>query len=336
MNKCSAYCKRRRKVGSVYLTNCRFGFPRKVSASAKLNQVSECLKSKKRIYQLPRSELEVRVNDYNPLLLLLWKANIDIQFVAESSLALAHYVSGHVTKAERSNIQDIWQEVSEDKSIYSRLWSFGIRSLRSRECRLYEAGDLLLGDHLTEKLDTVKWVDVTMPYKRSRRLKDHRVLQDMAKANPDSDDIFEGNLLENFYPERPDAMEDVCLYDFVSMYDHAGKDEDGARKYKLLNKPRLPNHKIFNPEKEYQKEAYYYSLLLLFVSFRDESEILEDDETAEEAFKRLVTDNSKAYHEKLHKALQAQATVKEINEASHWRHSPIAARQWKPCVSRHL
>ena len=113
---------------------------------------------KKRIYQ---SELEVRVNDYNPLLLILWKANIDIQFVAESSLALAHYVSGYVTKAERKNIKDIWQEVSEDKNIYSRLWSFGIRSLRSRECGLYEAGDLLLGDHLTEKSDTVKWVDVT-------------------------------------------------------------------------------------------------------------------------------------------------------------------------------
>ena len=131
----------------------------------------------------------------------------------------------------------------------------------------------------------------------------------MAKANLDSDDIFEGNLLESFYPERPDAMEDVCLYDFVSKYDYAGTDEDGTRKYKLLNKHRLPNHKIFNPEKEDQKEAYYYSLLLLFVPFRDESELLEDDETAEEAFKRLVTDNSKAYDEKL------QATVKEINEA---------------------
>ena len=90
------------------------------------------------------------VNDYCLLLLMLWKANIDIQYVAESSLALAHYVSGYVTKAEKSHLQDIWQEVSDSKSIYSRLWSFGIRSLRSRECGLYEASDLLLGDHLTE------------------------------------------------------------------------------------------------------------------------------------------------------------------------------------------
>ena len=115
----------------------------------------------------------MRVNDYNPLLLMLWQANIDIQYVAESSLALAHYVSGYITKAERSNMQEVWQEVSENKSVYSRLWSFGVRSLRSRECGLYEASDLLLGDHLNEKSDNVKWVDVSMPHKRSRRLMDH-------------------------------------------------------------------------------------------------------------------------------------------------------------------
>ena len=114
--------------------------------------------------------------------------------------------------------------------MYSRLWSFCICSLRSRECGLYEAGDLLLGYHLT---------------KIRHREMGHRVVHDMAKVHPDSDDIFEGNPLENFNPERPDAMEDVCLYVFVSKYDYAGKDEDGARNYNLLNKPRLPNHKIF-------------------------------------------------------------------------------------------
>ena len=44
---------------------------------------------------------------------------------------------------------------------------FGIRCLRSRECGLYEASDLLLGDHLCEKSDTVKWIDISMPQKKS-------------------------------------------------------------------------------------------------------------------------------------------------------------------------
>ena len=241
MHKCSAYCKRRRRCGSTFITRCRFGFPRQACQNATLHCVEEALKSRKRIYELPRSDVEVRVNDYNPLLLMLWKANIDIQYVAESSLALAHYVSGYITKAEKSHLQDIWQEVSDTKSVYSRLWSFGIRSLCSRECGLYEASDLLLGDHLTEKSKTIKWVDVSMPDKRSRRLKDHKVLEDVAKHNPDSEDIFQSNLLDTYYPQRPNDLEDMCLYDFVANYDYCGTDSrTGERQYRKLTKPRLP------------------------------------------------------------------------------------------------
>ena len=68
----------------------------------------------------------MRVNDYNPLLLLLWQANMDIQFVAESSLALSHYVTGYITKAEKSSMQEVWQKIGESGSIYSRLWKFGM------------------------------------------------------------------------------------------------------------------------------------------------------------------------------------------------------------------
>ena len=67
--------------------------------------------------QPPRADSEIHVNDYSPLLLMLWQANMDILFIAESSLALAYYVTAYVTKGERSNMQEIWQEVSANKSI---------------------------------------------------------------------------------------------------------------------------------------------------------------------------------------------------------------------------
>ena len=216
MHKYSSHCKRKRKVGSVYITRCRFNFPGHPCETAKLNSVSESLKSRNKIYELARTESEIRVNDYNPLLLMLWKA---IQFVSESSLALAHYISGYVTKAEKISMQEIWDQVSESKSVYSRLWSFGVRSLHSRECGLYEASDLLLGNHLTEKSDTVKWVDVSMPHKRKRRLKDHKQLEELARSDPDTDDIYEESLLETHYPQRCDRLADVCLYGFVTKYD---------------------------------------------------------------------------------------------------------------------
>ena len=316
LHKCSKYCRRRKRCGkTAFITRCRFGFPRPVCETAQLNPVQESLKSRNRIYQLVRTEAETRVNDYNPLLLMLWKANIDIQFVAEASLALAHYVSGYVTKAERSNMQEIWQEVSDNKSIYSRLWSFGIRSLRFRECGLYEASDLLLGDHLTEKSDTVKWVDVCMPHKRSRRLKNHKVLQQLAENNPHSENIFEDNVLDIFYPQRPASLENICLYDFVAKYEFQGVDTSGQRVYRKLTKPKLPNHKIFDPENENQRQEYFYSLVLLFSPFRDESSLLQDSETPEHAFHRLLTSQSSSYHSKLSTMLAAASNVKSINEA---------------------
>ena len=82
-------------------------------------------------------------------------------------------------------MNEIWQEVSE-----------------SRECGLYEASDLLLGDHLFEKSDAVQWIELSMPHKRNRRLKDHSELLEMESTDPDSENIFKENMYSNYYPEN--------------------------------------------------------------------------------------------------------------------------------------
>ena len=75
-----------------------------------------------------------------------------------------------------------------------------MRSLRSHECGLYEAADILLGDHLYEKSDAVQWISVKRPEKRKVRIKGYRELQQMAESDPDSNDLYQANLLDNFYP----------------------------------------------------------------------------------------------------------------------------------------
>ena len=291
MHKCSAYCKRKVKRGGVFVTLCRFNFPRNPCETAVLHCVEEKLKKRQKIYELKRSESEVRVNDYNPLILLLWQANVDIQFVAESSLALSHYVTGYVTKAEKSSMQEMWQEIGESSSIYSRLWKFGIQALKSRECGLYDSSDLLLGDHLLEKSETVQYVSVEMPHKRRRRLKNHSELKDLAETDPDSEDIFMEDVIGTHYPKRPDNLDDLCLHDFVANYDWYTKDRRGKRVYRKLTKPRLVNHKLYDPQKEHQREEHFYSLLLLFVPFRNEASLLKESATAEEAFNHLLPAN---------------------------------------------
>ena len=107
----------------------------------------------------------------------------------------------------------------------------------------------------------------------------------------------------------------VSIYDFVANYELQGLDEQGQRKYRKLNKPKLPNHKLFDPENENQREDYYYSLVLLFCPFRDESTLLHDNETAEAAFNRLVSSKSSRHHAKLKVMLSAASNMKKINEA---------------------
>ena len=115
LHKCSNYCRRKKKFGSAYVTHCKFGFPREVVDDTVLNNVEDSLKSRSKVYHLQRGIGEERVNDYNPLLLYLWKANLDIQYVADSTLALAHYVTAYVTKAEKSHMQELWEDISEQE-----------------------------------------------------------------------------------------------------------------------------------------------------------------------------------------------------------------------------
>ena len=163
-----------------------------------VNDVTDSLKSCSKIYYLKRGENEVRVNDYNLLLLMLWRANMDLQYISETSLALTEYVSGYVTKAEKSNIQDM-------------------RSMRSREVGLYEANDILLGDHLHEKSATVQWIGADMPHKRKRMFKNHSELKAMAAKNPNAEDIYAPSLIDNFYPTNWKIFAFMILLPIINM-----------------------------------------------------------------------------------------------------------------------
>ena len=88
--------------------------------------------------------------------------------------------------------------------------------------------------------------------------------------------------------------------------------DNGARVYQKLQKPVLPNHKLFDPSTENQREDYYYSLMLLFIPFRDESNLIAEGEKAEVVFNRLIGENAdlSEHHEKLQALLKVQTAVK--------------------------
>ena len=65
------------------------------------------------------------------------------------------------------------------------------------------------------------------------------------------------------------------------------------RSYRKLDKPRLPNFKLFDPQKEEQRDSYFYALILLFVPFTNESDLIQDGGTVEEAFNRHNASNGR-------------------------------------------
>ena len=97
---------------------CRYGFPMPVQPYASLNTLIDSLKSVYskhnklvKIYSLARTYEERYINPYNPYLLLLWEiGNMDIQFIATKENALNRYITGYLTKAEKSNSEEIWNE----------------------------------------------------------------------------------------------------------------------------------------------------------------------------------------------------------------------------------
>ena len=89
------------------------------------------------------------------------------------------------------------------------------------------------------------------PHKRNRRLKDYSELLEMESTDPDSENIFKENLYSNYYTDRPEELQDLCLHDFM--------------------KPRLVNHKIFDPEKEDQRKGLFLFSYLALCTFQGRS-----------------------------------------------------------------
>lgn len=168
------YCMRAKKTKTGTVRVCRFSFPRNISDSLVLRDVSEsiagrhCLKSDCMTFhgQLMRLILMITTRQFCLLGMVIWIYNLSVKNRAH----LAH--TKYQTKAEKSNTVDTFDVMNSVKTLQQKLWNIAMRTLSSRECGIMEACDALLGNSLfgTDKDTIIRWLDVNIA--RSRKLKE--------------------------------------------------------------------------------------------------------------------------------------------------------------------
>ena len=242
---------------------------------------------------LKRKPADTCVNNFNPTILKIWRANIDIQYVTDP-WACAMYILSYISKGERQIgklLKEASKECGADDSIRQQMRKVGNVFLSHREVSAQEAVYRLLSIPLKKSSRMTIFVNTGMPETRVHILKPKRELEDL----PDeSEDIFQPNILDN-YIARPKSMEDTCLADFATNYkmdyeknlkqktvDDLQQEPDASgKKIRLLNKmgnirKRKVTVIIRTPRfsKTKSPEKYYHSALMLYLPWRNEEKDL--------------------------------------------------------------
>ncbi|ORU93952.1 MAG: hypothetical protein A6F71_09080 [Cycloclasticus sp. symbiont of Poecilosclerida sp. M] len=304
---------------------CRFNYPRPPNPATRLRtrlRTNTDPGSAAQFYVTQRNECDQWVNAYNPTCLLkAWQANMDIQMVG-SEYGAAMYVCMYVSKSEPDRLKhalhDTLQNIPPNASQRKRLSMIGATVLtQTGQCtRGYIPPRWIPTDQIytycnfsEQQISTKKQEQILKP-------------RDEVLILPDiSTQVFQPGTIE-YYQDRPDVTEwdNMTLAIFATHYTVTGKDGTSRNSH-----PKLKSYEKWI--KKRQKPAclrvpyltaasgdkYYYSLLVLFRPFHNEStDLLLQGETARDAFIRKTDDldmNSSTF---LNMAQQIQDAIVRI------------------------
>ena len=64
------------------------------------------MKHKSKLYDLPQTDDEQNINDYNCIILTAWEGNMDIQFTGDNTRMLTFYITKYLNKAAKCELSD--------------------------------------------------------------------------------------------------------------------------------------------------------------------------------------------------------------------------------------
>ena len=145
--------------------------------------------------------------------------------------------------------------------------------------------------------DNIKWINTDKTEFRKRRM---RALKEIYLLNKDSTKLTHDNILDNYYPNRPDTMKNMSLYAFVSNYEYKRllchencltlKNNFGFM-HKRTSK-QLVKFANIRPVDSESIDNYYHQLLFLFKPWQDEKkDLLSGHKNYLEAFNFAIENN---------------------------------------------
>ncbi|CAF1099646.1 unnamed protein product, partial [Brachionus calyciflorus] len=209
------------------------------------------------------------------------------------------------------------------------LKSFALQCFKKREIGAPEACAKILGFDLNGSSHQVKFLNAVHKNERKRRLKN---LHELKELDDECTDIYFNNLIDTYYTNRPNEIEDMCLYEFASIYEvkkspclktdfHKNcqilKNNLGFLHFK--NKQFVLKIPHININDEKQTEKYFYQMILLFKPWRnEEEEILNQNKfkSLKEYFNHFIKNNyGKSLFSEFQEArLKIEKAKKYLNE----------------------
>ncbi|GFR21211.1 ATP-dependent DNA helicase [Trichonephila clavata] len=199
---------------------CRFGFPRKECTETRLvsHSSDEFIRNGDRICILKRGPEDGWVNNYNPTLIKVWNANMDIQPCGTNE-AIAFYIAKYVSKSEPTQLDGsvaraIREIQREETDISRKLFKVCMRILKERQVSACECAYRLCHLNFRDSSRKCTFLNTRKPEQWYRVLKF------------DSNGTATGycsNIIER-YEKRPTEhpnydFDNMCLLEFAMLFE---------------------------------------------------------------------------------------------------------------------
>lgn len=213
---------------------------------------------------LRRDPAEISINAYNPVILKLWQANMDVQFVLDEYAAVVYIVNYMATAQRnlRAKIKDMLTQAQQhSKDLPQSIRAAGAAFMNHQEIGIQYALYILLQLHITICSREVMFIPTSPSHERMGLVKTGKELQDL----PDkSTNVYHSSIIDHF-KARPAELGELCLAKFGAWYNCTSAKLQKRRRAKVL--------KFMNYSLEKDPENYCREQVMLYTPWREDAEV---------------------------------------------------------------